>query len=228
MSKAKKTTKIDPKKVMAVASAFKLERRPRAKELGGSEIPLFNRDIVESVLGSRPKFPGEGEALLRHYSTVAALSGIDPRNEIEGMLAAQLIATHNAAMECLRLSVIPGQLLPAIDHALNHASKLCRTFATLLDALNRYRGKGQQKVTVEHVHVQPGGQAIVGVIEGGGGEPEDAKQPHAKRIAHAPQRAMRSSDEEKETMLIAGDAERPLSDARRRLHRGAKGKQKCA
>src|SRR5258708_25891945 len=28
--------------------------------------------------------------------------------------------------------------------------------ATLLEALNRHRGKGQQKVTVEHVHVHSG------------------------------------------------------------------------
>ena len=36
---------------------------------------------------------------------------------------------------------------------LNQASKLSRTYATLLEALNRHRGKGHQKVTVEHVHV---------------------------------------------------------------------------
>ena len=41
----------------------------------------------------------------------------------------------------------------------------------MLDALNKHRGKGQQKVTVEHVHVHQGGQAVVGTIErpGGGG-----------------------------------------------------------
>ena len=33
-----------------------------------------------------------------------------------------------------------------------------------LEALNRHRGKGQQKVTVEHVHVHAGGQAVVGVV----------------------------------------------------------------
>jgi hypothetical protein len=38
----------------------------------------------------------------------------------------------------------------------------------LLDTLNRHRGKGQQKVTVEHVHVHKGGQAIVGNIEAQG------------------------------------------------------------
>ena len=45
---------------------------------------------------------------------------------------------------------------------LNQANKLSRTYADLLEALNRHRGKGQQKVTVEHVHVHSGGQAVVG------------------------------------------------------------------
>ena len=34
-----------------------------------------------------------------------------------------------------------------------------------LEALQRYRGKGQQKVTVEHVNVNAGGQAIVGTVQ---------------------------------------------------------------
>jgi hypothetical protein len=33
-----------------------------------------------------------------------------------------------------------------------------------IEALQRYRGKGQQKFTVEHVHVNAGGQAIVGAV----------------------------------------------------------------
>ena len=39
-----------------------------------------------------------------------------------------------------------------------------RTFTMQVEALQRYRGKGQQKVTVEHVHVHAGGQAIVGAV----------------------------------------------------------------
>jgi hypothetical protein len=46
--------------------------------------------------------------------------------------------------------------------------KPSRSFTTLLEALNRHRGKGQQKVTVEHVHVHSGRQAIVAVVAGGG------------------------------------------------------------
>jgi hypothetical protein len=39
----------------------------------------------------------------------------------------------------------------------------------LIKPLNRHRGKGQQKVTVEHVHVHSGGQAIVGAVAPGEG-----------------------------------------------------------
>src|SRR5690242_18263867 len=38
----------------------------------------------------------------------------------------------------------------------NLAVKLLRTFTAQVEALQRYRGKGQQKVTVEHVHVHAG------------------------------------------------------------------------
>ena len=48
-------------------------------------------------------------------------------------------------------------------------NKLTRTFATQVEALKRYRSKGEQKVTVEHVTVNEGGQAIVGNVETGGG-----------------------------------------------------------
>jgi hypothetical protein len=57
---------------------------------------------------------------------------------------------------------------------LNQANKLSRTYAALVEALNRHRGKGQQKVTVEHVHVHAGGQAVVGMVtapgQPGGGD----------------------------------------------------------
>jgi len=39
-----------------------------------------------------------------------------------------------------------------------------RTFANQTEALGRYRGKGEQKMMVEHVHVYQGGQAIVGQV----------------------------------------------------------------
>jgi hypothetical protein len=71
-------------------------------------------------------------------------------------------------MECYRRAMISEQASEGCKEDLNQANKLSRTHATLLDALNRHRGKGQQKVRVEHVHVHDGGQAIVGYVEGVG------------------------------------------------------------
>jgi hypothetical protein len=142
------------------------------------------------------------------------LAGIRPKDELEGMIAAQLLAAHNAAMECYRRAMIAEQTFEGRSESLNQATKLSRTYTVLLEALNRHRGKGQQKVTVEHIHVHSGGQAVVGVIEtpGGGDRPKIEDQPHA--IAHAPGAKMPSPDSERASVPIASDAERPMSDAR--------------
>ena len=70
------------------------------------------------------------------------------------------VATHFAATRALRrlkgLDTVSQQ-----NSNGNLAVKLLRTFAAQTEALQRYRAKGQQKVTVEHVHVHTGGQAIV-------------------------------------------------------------------
>jgi hypothetical protein len=95
----------------------------------------------------------------------------------------------------------------------------------LIEALNRHRGKGQQKVTVEHVHVHAGGQAVVGTVEvpGGGDRAKSQEQPHAKQIAHAPQPPMWSPDKEREPVPVTSDAERPLPNAWRDVPRRSEG-----
>jgi hypothetical protein len=147
-------------------------------------------------------------------ATVAAMAGIGPKDELEGMIAAQLLAAHNAAMECYRRAMIGEQTFEGRRENLSQANKLSRTYAVLLDALNHHRGKGQQKVTVEHVHVHSGGQAVVGMVEtpGGGSEPKSKEQPHV--IAFAPGIEMPSANPERSTVPSASDAERPLPDAR--------------
>lgn len=81
------------------------------------------------------------------------------------------------------------QTLEGRRENLSQANKLSRTYATLVEALNRHRGKGgQQRVTVEHVHVHAGAQAVVGVVgTGGRGQPKSEEQPDATMlITHAP------------------------------------------
>ncbi len=55
---------------------------------------------------------------------------------------------------------------------LKDSTKLTRTFIAQMEALDKHRGKGQQKMTVEHVHVNEGGQAIIGDVKRGEGKSE--------------------------------------------------------
>lgn len=94
-------------------------------------------------------------------AALAAMAGLAPQDEAEGMLAAQMVATHNAALTCLRRG-IHAETVPSYEMNLKHAEKLMGLYARQLEALDKHRGKGQQKITVEHVNVHAGGQAIVG------------------------------------------------------------------
>ena len=105
----------------------------------------------------------------RLRAALAAMQGIEPGDVLEDMAAAQLVAAHHAAMQAYGRAANPDQPFAVWRESLNQANRLSRTFATMLEALNRHRGKGsQQKVTVEHVTVNDGGQAIVGAVETGG------------------------------------------------------------
>ena len=189
------------------------------KRIGGSQSDDWNHVLGNQAIQSLWIKQSDNEVRARQYNAaIAGLIGIAPQDEIEGMIAAQLIAAHNATMECYRRAMIGEQTLEGRRENLNQANKLSRTCATLIEALNRHRGKGgQQKVTVEHVDVHAGGQAVVGMVESprGGDQPKSEDQAHAKQIAHAPQPAVWSADKERQPLPVSGDAERPLPDARR-------------
>jgi hypothetical protein len=127
-------------------------------------------------------------------SGLEAMVGLAPKDESEGMLAAQMVALHNAAMECFRRAMIKDQTHEGRQQNLSFANKLTRSYALAMEALDKHRGKGQQKVTVEHVHVHQGGQAIVGNVQTGAGvQPKSEEQPDANTITHAPEPEMRSA-----------------------------------
>ena len=202
------------------------DRKGMLKSVGGSKSDNWNNLLGNQAIQTLWLAHSDQETQARQYSaTIAALSGIGPKDELEGMMAAQLLAAHNAAMECYRRAMIEDQTFEGRRENLNQANKLSRTCATLLDALNRHRGKGQQKVTVEHVHVQAGGQAVVGTVETaeGGGQRKWEDQPHAKQIAHAPQPPVWGPDEKRKPVPVGSDAERPMPIARRTVPRRSEG-----
>lgn len=100
---------------------------------------------------------------------LSVVKGIEPQDQMEAMLAAQMAAVHMATMTfARRLGSV--EFLPQQDSAERAFNKLARTFTTQIEALKRYRTGGEQKVTVEHVTVNEGGQAIVGNVAHGGRE----------------------------------------------------------
>ena len=145
--------------------------RGRLKVIGGSMSDDWNNILANQTIRTLWFFENSDAEEIRRqrHAAVDALVGIKPGDELEGMIAAQLIAAHNAAMECYRRAMIGEQTFEGRRDNLAQANKLSRTYATLVEALNRHCGKGQQKVTVEHVHVHAGGQAVVGVIAPPGG-----------------------------------------------------------
>lgn len=164
--------------------------------LGGSSDDSRNLIFIHQIVNTLwVKNSSAAEQIDLVNGAVAALAGIGPTDEVEGQIAAQMIAAHNAAMECYRRAMLNEQSFEGRKENLTQANKLSRTHITLVEALNKHRGKGQQKVTVEHVHVHAGGQAIVGDVSTGGRAPIKSEEQPYGQIPHAPLAPMFRPDE---------------------------------
>ena len=99
---------------------------------------------------------------------LAVIAGVEPKDELETMLAMQMVAIHLATMTFTRrlahVETLDQQ--HGSERALN---KLARQFAMQLEALKRYRTGGEQKVVGQRGNVDEGGQAIVGTVDRGRG-----------------------------------------------------------
>jgi hypothetical protein len=131
----------------------------------GSKNAVFVDGLIGQIVNISSQGSKPNEKGIAFVASIIA--SIEPRDEIEALLAAQMAAVHNASMTfARRLAHVDN--IHQQDSAERAFNKLCRTFAAQLEALKRYRTGGTQKMTVEHVHVHPGAQAIVGEVHTGG------------------------------------------------------------
>jgi hypothetical protein len=150
-----------------------------------------------------------------------------PSDPIEGMIAVQMIAAHEAALSLYSRAWNPKQSFEVRSKYLMLADKAARTVALLTEALDRHRGRGQLTVVVKHVIVNAD-QAVVTDQVGdgwwGGVRSKNDEQPHAQgAIAHAPSSPVSCPlQENRQPVSIAGDAERPVQAARRQVTGGTK------
>lgn len=152
----------------------------RSIEMDHPDLALASRLLMEAVgttdadflcgllkqLANTGTADGELDAEALNF-VLSAVKGVQPRDELEGMLAAQMAVVHAATMTAAR-RFNRSEYLPGRDSASRAMNQLARTYAAQMETLRRYRTGGEQKVTVEHVTVNQGGQAIVGNVQHGG------------------------------------------------------------
>ena len=121
---------------------------------------------------------------------LSVIKGIKPNDQLEAMLAAQMAAIHTATMKLTR-QLANVDTIERQDSAERALNKLARTYAMQMEALKRYRTGGEQKVTVQHVSVNEGGQAIVGnVNQAPGGTAAEKPVTTTPALSDARQQAM--------------------------------------
>ena len=128
-----------------------------------------NRDFLLGTIDSLAMVARNGRTIDQgkmNYA-LAFVKGLHPADQLEATLGVQMAAIHLATMKAAEnLAGAPSvEVMDMQEKALN---RLARTFAAQMEALKRYRSKGEQRVYVERVTVNEGGQAIVGPVTHGG------------------------------------------------------------
>ncbi|MBM1169915.1 hypothetical protein [Microvirga arabica] len=151
------------------------------KEMFGSGSSEFALEQLQMLT----KFTNGGWSTEREEAAVnamlATVAGAQPQNEMEGVLAVQIAASHQLAMTLLA-RVGHAEHIPVLESNGNMALKLLKISREHAEALAKLQRGGNQTVRVEHVHVHSGGQAIVGNVTQPGGRGPDTNsddQPHA-------------------------------------------------
>lgn len=134
--------------------------------LVGSQSPGFVSSIASQAcnVGSPGNLP-DADGI---NFVLGVVKGIEPRDQLEAMLAMQMAAVHLATIDRgRRMLVCEDERRHEYERAFN---RLARTFTAQMEALKKYRSDGKQTVRVERVNVEAGGQAVVGDVHHAGGE----------------------------------------------------------
>ena len=121
-------------------------------------------DMALHHLERAARMPGAGPSNMAINGAIAMIVARAPRDEVEAALAVQMACTHMVMM-VMRARVGGGHggphRLPGMASAI---AKLTRAYCTQVETYRRLRGGVEQKITVQHVTVNEGGQAIVGAV----------------------------------------------------------------
>jgi hypothetical protein len=183
--------------------------------LGTTSIDLADRLISQILNATHLQPSGEPVSENTLNAALGAVAGIAPRDEAEALLAVQMVGVHWTAMELLRQAGATNSRFQFND-AGNMAVKLLRTYTAQLEALKRYRSAGEQRVVVQHQHVNVTADRAAVQVNGGAapdpGERGAASKPeeraHAQgepvSLTHAPEPAVPCPDPMRDAVPAAG------------------------
>jgi hypothetical protein len=88
-------------------------------------------------------------------------------NSLEKMFAHEMATLHNCAMRYASKAALEQDTAHSIK-MMNLSIRAMETFQKGLLTLRRLRGGGEQRITIQHVNVTQGGQAVIGQLQPGG------------------------------------------------------------
>ena len=136
------------------------------KALGTASSDFVNASLLQLQEASQLPFSGISEVAMN--AALALIEAAAPTNEIEGALTVQMACTHAAAMSILARFRGGGGSEHRVVALATAAARLMRAYSVQVETLRRLRHGGDQYVRVEHVHVNDGGQAVIGNVKTAG------------------------------------------------------------
>ena len=135
------------------------------KKLAGTDARAFAEEIIRmtSLLSRSSLNTTEEENQYAKSLARSMMVELAPQDGLQGMIASQMIAVHHMQQKfsfVARNMYHPNHVKPYV----NVVTKLSNVFIQQAQLLTKLQGKNQQRVSVEHVTVNEGGQAIVGNI----------------------------------------------------------------
>jgi len=128
-------------------------------------------DVIKAIMSPLINLianQGNNDADSAFNKSITLIAASDPKNQLELMLATQLAMTHITLGKSAQLLDRNCSEVITINSLGNLYTKLSRLGIDQINTLERMKGKGQQKIIVEKVNIEAGGQAAIGVYEGVG------------------------------------------------------------
>jgi len=162
----KKAQAVQPKRIITASPndpIMKLVKQVGIEDIASDVINA----IISPLIGLIANQGNDTDSALN--TAITLISAAEPKNQLELMLATQLAITHITLGKSARLLDGNNSQVNTINSLGNLYTKLSRLSIDQINTLERMKGKGHQKIIVEKVNIESGGQAAIGVYEGGGG-----------------------------------------------------------